>query len=423
MYSDFCYPARVKATPLAAALLAALAAAVVGWWPSPAGATNTSEDARLRVTLFDGTVHEGEVKFTKDKLEVRGRRRVKLRYRDVASIADVPPPDDAEMAERRAEHARRAERIAEGDAGAWVKLGSWAREQELPDEARAAFERALAIDAEHEPARKGLGQLKDDAGAWIDGAGEVWRRHRDVAAGDLDGLLDLARFAFRHDLDAPGFELVRQVLNRDTYHEAAIELSRRFTSAYRQKVTMALPVRGRWTASEDRTRHHQRKAWAAYALDILKVDAEGRSHTGRGDRLEDYLSWDAPFYAVAPGRVVEVRDGNPDNPARKLPEGVAEKHNGVSIDHGNGEVSWYVHARNGSILVKVGDQVERGQQLGTIGNSGASAVPHLHFTLVAHGNLSVPWACDDYQLLAPDGTPIPVTRAGPREGWTFESKE
>jgi hypothetical protein len=201
----------------------------------------------------------------------------------------------------------------------------------------------------------------------------------------------------------------------------AIELSRPFTSVYQQKVQLALPVRGRWKAGPDTTRHHQLKAWAAYALDIVKVDAEGKANTGDGTKLEDYLAWDQPFYAVAAGRVVEVREGNPDNPARTIPAGAAEKHNGVSIDHGNGEISWYVHAKNGSVLVKVGDQVEKGQQLGTIGNSGASAVPHLHFTLVAFGNISVPWACDDYVLIAPDRTPIPVTRACWREGWTIES--
>lgn len=409
--------------PLAAPLLAAVVALAVAAWPRPVAATNTTDDAPLRVTLFDGTVHEGPVKLTKDKLEVRGRRRVKLRYRDVASISDVPPPDEAAMAERRAEYARRAEKVPEGDAAAWVKLGKWAREHDLPDEARACFERAVELAPDDEAARKGLGQLKGADGAWIDGAEEVWRRHRDLKAGDDDAVLDLARFAFRHDLDAPGFELVRRVLNRDTYNATAIELSRRFTSAYRQKVVMSLPVRGRWRASEDPTRHHQRKGWAVYALDIMKVDAEGRTHTGRGDRLEDYLGWDEPFYAVAAGRVVEVRDGNPDNPARKIPDGAAEKHNGVSIDHGNGEFSWYVHAKNGSIVVKVGDQVEKGQLLGRVGNSGASAVPHLHFTLVAHGNLSVPWACDDYQLIAPDGTPIPVSRACWREGWTIETRE
>ena len=30
---------------------------------------------------------------------------------------------------------------------------------------------------------------------------------------------------------------------------------------------------------------------------------------------------------------------------------------------------------------------------------------------------SVPWACDDYTVIAPDGTPLKITRAAPREGW------
>lgn len=425
-----CYREGVSASPTssaapraAAALVVGLTVAVAAWPAAPALATNTGDKPRLRVTLFDGTVHEGEVKFTKDRLEVKGRRAAKVRYRDIASLSDVPPPDEAELASRRAEHARRAERLGQGDAAGWTRLGQWAREQELDEEARSAFERAVALDPDHAPARRGLGQLKDDDGAWVDGVDVVRRRRGDLKPGDLDAVVDLARFALKNGLEDPAFTLLRQVLNQDTYHEKAIELSRPFTAAYRQRVPMALPLRGRWKASEDPTRHHQRKAWAVYALDIMKVDAAGRSHTGRGDKLEDYLTWDEPFYAVAAGRVAEVRDGNPDNPARTVPPGVAEKHNGVTIDHGDGEVSWYVHARNGSIVVKVGDQVERGQLLGRIGNSGASAVPHLHFTLVAHGNLSVPWACDDYVLIAPDSTPIPVTRAFPREGWIFEGKE
>lgn len=403
--------AWLRRTLIFAAALAPLVA--------PAGATNTSEEARLRVALFDGTVHEGEVKLLKDRLEVKGRKKVKLRYRDVASISDPAPPDRAAAL---AEHARRKAQLGAGDAAAWARLGQWAREEGLRDEARAAFEQAVALDPEHAPARKGLGQVKDEGGAWVDALPLVRARQAEVKAGDLDGLLDVARFAFQSGLDEPGFSLVARVLQQDTYKAEAIELSRRFTSAYVHSASLALPVRGRWQASEDSTRHHQRKGWAVYALDLYKVDGEGRTHRGKGEELSDWLTYDQPFHAVAAGRVVEVRDGNPDNPPRRILDGAAEKHNGVSIDHGNGEVSWYVHARAGSIVVKEGDQVERGQLLGKVGNSGASAVPHLHFTLVAFGNLSVPWACDEYVLIAPDGTPIPVSRACPREGWTFESK-
>src|SRR5687768_5268318 len=107
--------------------------------PALVSATNTSEDARLRVSLFDGAAHEGEVKLGREKLEVKGGRRVKVRYREVAALADPTPPTPDEL---RADHGKRAERIAEGDAPAWTRLGEWAKERGLVEEARAAFEKA-----------------------------------------------------------------------------------------------------------------------------------------------------------------------------------------------------------------------------------------------------------------------------------------
>jgi murein DD-endopeptidase MepM/ murein hydrolase activator NlpD len=246
---------------------------------------------------------------------------------------------------------------------------------------------------------------------------------RGEAAQGHDALVEVARFALTKDQRGLAFDILRQVLNQDTYHAAAIELSTPFTRAYRQKRPLAWPLRGRWRANGDRTRHHQRKAWARYALDLFKVNAEGKTYSGDGRKLTDHFGYGAPFYAVADGRVVEVRDGFPDNEVDAKVDDALEKHNGVVIDHGADERSWYVHAKAGTMTVKVGDQVKRGQLLGQVGNSGASGTPHLHFTLIAWGNLSVPWACDDYVMIAPDGTPIPVTRACPREGWTIESKE
>ena len=76
-----------------------------------------------------------------------------------------------------------------------------------------------------------------------------------------------------------------------------------------------------------------------------------------------------------------------------------------------------MHAKRGSIVVKEGQKVVAGQKLGTVGNSGGSAIPHLHVTLVAYDRTSVPWACQDYTVIAPDGTPLRVTRACPRESW------
>ena len=95
------------------------------------------------------------------------------------------------------------------------------------------------------------------------------------------------------------------------------------------------------------------------------------------------------------------------------PRAKFEKHNGVYILHANGEASWYLHTQKGSIRVKKGDNVKRGDVIAKVGNSGGSAQPHLHFTLVdAFHAISVPWRCEDYFLIAEDGTKIKV-KTGP----------
>lgn len=53
--------------------------------------------------------------------------------------------------------------------------------------------------------------------------------------------------------------------------------------------------------------------------------------------------------------------------------------NGVIIQHNDGGYSSYAHM--GSVSVSVGNSVSRGQPIGTVGSTGNSSGPHLHFSL------------------------------------------
>ena len=58
----------------------------------------------------------------------------------------------------------------------------------------------------------------------------------------------------------------------------------------------------------------------------------------------------------------------------------------IIINHGYGYQSLYAHM--GSVSVKAGDKVSRGQIIGTVGNTGTSTAPHLHYEVI-HNNKKV----------------------------------
>lgn len=114
-------------------------------------------------------------------------------------------------------------------------------------------------------------------------------------------------------------------------------------------------------------------------------------HAGVDIRLVSLadIAADVAVLAAAPGVVLGVRDGMPDRLVRSAEARRAVENrecgNGVVLDHGDGWVTQYCHLKRGSVRVRSGDQVARGEALGAIGSSGLSAFPHLEFLIRSDG--------------------------------------
>jgi len=161
---------------------------------------------------------------------------------------------------------------------------------------------------------------------------------------------------------------------------------------YLQKARYTLPFGGEWLALNGGTTPGNSHSWhiltQRYAYDFVIADGERRRHTGRGTRLDEYYCYGAPILAAADGTVARVSDGARDAPfvgyciADFL--GRDFRGNFVVIQHAPSEFSFSAHLIPGSIVVREGEAVRRGQPIGRCGSSGHSSEPHLHFHVQDH---------------------------------------
>lgn len=123
-----------------------------------------------------------------------------------------------------------------------------------------------------------------------------------------------------------------------------------------------------------------------FGIDYLVIDTAGRTFSGDRADNASYFAHGAEAIAVADGIVAATVDGILENVpgvnSRAVPitlETVGGNH--VVLDIGGGRYAFYAHLQPGSLRVRKGDRVRRGQVLGLVGNSGNSTEPHLHFHL------------------------------------------
>jgi murein DD-endopeptidase MepM/ murein hydrolase activator NlpD len=170
------------------------------------------------------------------------------------------------------------------------------------------------------------------------------------------------------------------------------------------------------------------KKFEEFAVDWVQL-RDGKLFDGDGSRNEQWYGFGADVVAVADGSVAAVFDGMPEQtPGAKAtglrgPRDYSGNH--VSLQISPGVWAVYAHLQPGSIAVKTGDDVKKGQVIGRLGNSGNSTGPHLHFQLsdgpeITTSN-SLPFTLDSYGLagavdpahLSGEGPPPQLRVIGP----------
>ena len=118
------------------------------------------------------------------------------------------------------------------------------------------------------------------------------------------------------------------------------------------------------------------------AIDWVRVDERGRTTRGDPDRVEDALGYAADVLAIADGVIAAARDGVPESPrvSQNPPHATADAAgNFIALRLADGRSAIYEHLRPGSLRVKAGDTVRRGDVIAQLGFTGDSTGPHLHF--------------------------------------------
>jgi len=118
-----------------------------------------------------------------------------------------------------------------------------------------------------------------------------------------------------------------------------------------------------------------------FEISLSKMAEKGGTVVGAGASNSDYAAFGEPVYAMADGRVLQVVNHMPDHgPGR--PDAANPDGNFVLTEVGE-EYVVYAGLQNGSISLKLGDSIKRGDVIGRIGNSGASAEPELRVRLIS----------------------------------------
>ncbi|MBV8251514.1 MAG: M23 family metallopeptidase [Chitinophaga sp.] len=184
------------------------------------------------------------------------------------------------------------------------------------------------------------------------------------------------------------------------------------------RIVLGAPLRGGpWVAVYDPSwsRGHRRVIYTVggkaripgrFAIDFIKLDKRGHYANGDNDVVKNWYGYGAEVLAVSDGIISATRDDFQESTTlSNHPECPAEKATGnyISLDIGNYCIAFYEHLKPGSIKVVTGQRVKKGDVIATVGFTGQTTGPHLHFHVAdqhsALGAEGIPFAFESFTVL------------------------
>jgi Peptidase family M23 len=148
-----------------------------------------------------------------------------------------------------------------------------------------------------------------------------------------------------------------------------------------------------------------------FAIDWKQINEAGAFFEGDKTKNESFVDYGAEVIAVADGTITSTLDELVPNTPGVLPARDPVLASQLTInnvdgnfiiqDIGDSQYGFYAHLQKGSLLVKPGDTVKKGQVIAKLGNTGNSSVPHMHFHLMngpsALGSDGLPYEIDAFE--------------------------
>jgi murein DD-endopeptidase MepM/ murein hydrolase activator NlpD len=152
---------------------------------------------------------------------------------------------------------------------------------------------------------------------------------------------------------------------------------------------LRLPFRGSWCCTQGVDGAYTHQGPWRHAADFEVQGSDGAFFSGDARRLDSYHCFRLPVLAAADGTVARIENHVPDNAIGDV-DLRRNWGNVVVIQHGAGLFSLVAHLAQGSVSVRPGQSVRRGDVVGLCGSSGRSPRPHLHFQVQATDVLGAP---------------------------------